>query len=116
VWSNPGTPGSSSHQLYRRAAFEPLLGDTFRVRVEKQTIDLKLVSIVDMKSNAAAITSARTIPTDCFSLRFHAAKALPATATFHNLEHTSLGSFGLFMTQSDAGSGFLLTAIVNHPA
>lgn len=113
LWSNPTKTNS---QLYSRATFEPLVGDTFRVRAGKQTVDLKLVAIADMKSNAAGITTGRTSSTDCFSLRFHATTQLPATATFHNLEHKSLGSFGLFMTQSDAGSGFLHTAVVNHRA
>ncbi|HEY5885998.1 MAG TPA: hypothetical protein VIT88_15025 [Pyrinomonadaceae bacterium] len=116
VPSNNARLRSTSSQFYSRATFEPLVGDTFRVRVDTQTIDLKLVSIADIKSNAAGITTGRTSRMDCFSLRFHASKPLPATATLHNLEHQSLGSFGLFMTQSDAGSGFLQTAIVNHRA
>ncbi len=113
LWSNPTKTNS---QLYSRATFEPLVGDTFRVRAGKQTVDLKLVAIADMKSNAAGITTGRTSSTDCFSLRFHASSHLPVTATFHNLEHKTLGSFGLFMTQSDAGSGFLHTAVVSHRA
>ena len=114
--SNNAILGSTSSQFYSRATFEPLVGDTFRVRVDTHTIDLKLVSVAEMKSNASGITTGKTSRMDCFSLRFHASKPLPATATFHTLEHQSLGSFGLFMTQSDAGSGFLQTAIVNHRA
>lgn len=110
LWSNSASLNASGSQFYSQATFEPLVGDTFRVRVDKQTFDLKLVAVADMKSNASDITTG----TDCFSLRFHASKPLPPTDTFHNLEHKSLGSFGLFMTQSDAGSGFLHTAIVNH--
>lgn len=114
VWSNTAALSSAASQFYSRATFEPLVGDTFRVRVENQMIDLKLVAITDLKSEAAGITTGKTSRTDCFSLRFHASHPLPASATFHNLEHKSLGSFGLFMTQSDAGSGFLHTAIVNR--
>lgn len=116
VRSNNANLGSTFSQFYSRATFEPLVGDTFRVRVDTHTIDLKLVSVAEMKSNASGITTGKTSRMDCVSLRFHASKPLPATATFHTLEHQSLGSFGLFMTQSDAGSGFLQTAIVNHRA
>ena len=111
AWSNHAKTNS---QLYSRATFEPLVGETFRVSVGKQTVALKLVAIADMKSASAGITTGRTSSTDCFSLRFHASAKLPKAATPHNLEHKSLGSFGLFMTQSDAGSGFLHTAIVNN--
>lgn len=113
VRSSNASLGSTFSQFYSRATFEPLVGDIFRVRVDTHTIDLKLVSVAEMKSNASGITTGKT-SMECFSLRFHASKPLPATATFHTLEHHSLGSFGLFMTQSDAGSGFLQTAIVNH--
>lgn len=114
-WSNSqlGT-NSVASQFYSRATFEPHLGDTFRVRVGKQTVDLKLVALSDLNTESTEITAGKTGSTDCFSLRFHASAPLPSSKNFHTLEHKSLGSFGLFMTQSDAGSGFLLTAIVNQ--
>jgi len=114
-WSNNqlGTNTVAS-QLYCRATFEPLLGDTFHIRAGRQTIDLKLVALSDMKTESAEITTGKAGSTDCFSLRFHASAPLPSSSTAHTLEHKSLGSFGLFMTQSEAGSGFLLTAIVNQ--
>ena len=114
VRSNNASLRSTSSQFYSRATFEPLVGDTFRVRSDSQTVDLKLVSVADMQSSAPDITTGRASHMDCFSLRFHASEPLPETTTFHHLEHQSLGSFGLFMTQSDAGSGFLQMAIVNH--
>lgn len=115
-WSNNQLQTNSvASQFYSRATFEPHLGDTFRVRAGDQAVDLKLVALSDMKTESTEITTAKTRATDCFSLRFHASTPLPASAkNVHTLEHKSLGSFGLFMTQSDAGSGFLLTAIVNH--
>ncbi len=36
-------------QLYSREMFEPYVGDTFRVRVGKQVIDLKLVALSNEK-------------------------------------------------------------------
>ena len=105
---------STPSDFYSRATFEPYLGDTFRVRVGQQTVDLKLVALADMKTESAGITTGTTRSTDCFSLRFHASAPLPSSNTVHILEHKSLGSFGLFMTQSEAGSGFLHTAIINN--
>lgn len=90
--------------IYSREMFEPYVGDTFRVRVGKQVVDLKLLALTNVKS-------ART---DCFSMRFQAAKSLPASV--HTLNHNKLGNFDLFMVQSEDGSRFLQTAIVNNLA
>jgi hypothetical protein len=99
---------------YSRAMFERCLGDTFRVRAGKKTIDLKLVGLADLKPSSADITTRRTKRTDCFSLRFHATAPLPAAARTHTLSHNVFDSFDLFMTQSKEGAKFLQTAIVNH--
>lgn len=95
-------------QFYTREMFEPYVGDTFRVRVGKQVVDLKLVAITNEKPASGKIAC-----TDCFSVRFEAMKPLPR-ATLHSLNHSKLGSFDLFMVQSKNGAKFLQTAIVNH--
>lgn len=102
LWSNTSI---NSVQPYSREMFEPYVGDTFQVRVGKQIVDLKLVALENLPPASR---------TDGFSLQFHAAKRLPTTAKFHNLNHKKLGSFDLFMGQSKAGGKFLHTAIVNH--
>ena len=91
-------------QSYSREMFEPYVGDTFRVRVGKQTVDLKLVALTNEKKASC---------TDCFSLRFEATKPLPR-ATMHTLNHSKVGNFDLFMVQSKSGAKYLQTAIVNH--
>lgn len=101
-------------QSYSREMFEPYIGDNFRVRVGKQTIDLKLVALEDMQRASHGITTGRIARTDCFSLRFHTTKRLPATAKIHKLKHRKIGSFDLFMTQSKKGAKFRHTAIVNQ--
>lgn len=106
--------GASRVQLYSRSMFEPYLGDTFRVRVGKQTIGLKLVALTDIKPGSAGITTGKTALTDCFSMRFQASRALPAPAAVHTLDHSALGAFDLFMIQTGEGAGFSQTAIVNH--
>ena len=109
LWSN-----NSPANAYSREMFMPYVGDIFRVRVGKQMVDLKLVALEDIQPAAKGITTGRNVRTDCFSLRFHAAGRLPATAGLHTLKHTKLGSFDLFMIHSKKGAKFQHTAIVNH--
>jgi hypothetical protein len=111
LWSN-NSPNPD--QFYRREMFEPYIGDIFRVRVGKQMVDLKLVTLENVSPASRGITTGKTARTDCFSLRFHATRPLPLTARIHNLNHSKLGSFDLFMTQSKKDGRFLQTAIINH--
>ena len=78
--------------------FEPYVGDTFRVRVGKQIVDLKLVAITNEKPASEKIAC-----TDCFSMRFEAVKPLPR-ATLHTLNHSKLGRFDLFMVRIERQS------------
>lgn len=98
----------AGNQFYTREMFEPYVGDTFRVRVGKQIVDLKLVALTDEKP-----ASEKTTCTDCFSVRFETSKPLPR-ASLHTLNHNKLGNFDLFMVQSKHRAKFLQTAIVNH--
>jgi len=110
----PGSLFSIPDHVYRREMFEPLVGDVFRVRVGKQMVDLKLVALESFSPASRGITTGKIARTDCFSLRFHAATPLPKTNGSHNLNHSKLGSFNLFMVQSKERGKFLQTAIVNH--
>ena len=88
--NNPITSNSAAHnnqtgnQFYTREMFEPYVGDTFRVRVGKQIVDLKLVALTNEKPASGKIGC-----TDCFSMRFEAVKPLPR-ATLHTLNHSKL--------------------------
>jgi hypothetical protein len=99
---------------YSREMFEPYVGDVFRVRVEKQMVDFKLVALDDFQPASHGITTGKIARTDCFSLRFHAARRFRATGGLHSLKHSKLGSFDLFMSHSVEGAKFQHTAIVNH--
>jgi len=110
-WSNNAANPDHS---YRREMFAPYVGDVFRVRVGKQMVDLKLVALEDVSPASRGITTGKTTRTDCFSMQFQATSPLPARARMHNLNHSKLGNFDLFMTQSKKGGKFLQTAIVNH--
>ena len=114
-WSNNSVSSIPAH-TYRREMFEPYVGDVFRVRVGKQMVDLKLVAIENVAPASRGITTGKVARTDCFSMRFHTTTKLPVTARMHNLNHSKLGSFDLFMSQSKEGGKFLQTAIVNHVA
>ena len=111
LWSNNT---SNSHQAYSREMFEPYLGDIFRVRVGKQMVDLKLVALENSEPASPNITTGKIARTDCFSLRFHARTQLPGTGRVHNLKHTQLGGFDLFMIQSKEGATFQHTAVINQ--
>ena len=101
-------------RFYSREMFEPYIGDTFRVHVGKQTVDLKLVALDQVAPAKRGPATRKTARTDCFSMRFHAVKQLSATAGSRQLQHAKLGAFELFTTQSTNGSSFVHTAIVNH--
>lgn len=111
LWSN-NSPNSL--QSYSREMFEPYVGDIFRVRVGKQMIDLKLVALENSEPASSSITTGRIARTDCFSLRFHTRTQLPGNGRVHNLKHTQLGGFDLFMIQSKEGATFRHTAVINH--
>src|SRR3954451_21904388 len=113
LWSN-SSPESNSAHTYRREAFEPYIGDVFRVRIGKQMVDLKLVALENVAPASPGITTGRVARTDCFSMRFQATKPLPTTAGSRNLNHSKLGTFDLFMSESKDCGKFLHTAIVNH--
>lgn len=99
---------------YTREMFAPYIGDVFRVRMGKQMVDLKLASLIDAEPASPGITTGKIARTDSFSLRFYASSPLHSTATIRQLNHPELGTLDLFLSQSEQGSGFLHTAIVNH--
>ena len=101
-------------QSYSREMFEPYVGDIFRVRVGKQMVNLKLVALENSEPASANTTTGKIARTDCFSLRFHASTQLPGTGRVHNLRHTQLGGFDLFMVQSKEGATFRHTAVINQ--
>jgi len=111
VWSN-NSPDPDN--FYRREMFEPYIGDIFHVRVGKQMVNLQLVAIENVSPASRGITTGKVARTDCFSMRFQTTTKLPATGRMHNLNHSKLGSFDLFMNQSKDRGKFLHTAIVNH--
>jgi len=112
-WSNNPVKSTPS-VVYRREMFEPYVGDMFRVRVGKQMVALKLVALENFAPASRGITTGRVTRTDCFSMRFHATTPLPASAQTLHLNHSKLGNFDLFTSQSKNGRMFVHTAVVNH--
>ena len=111
LWSSDS---ANPDHVYRREMFQPYIGDLFHVRVGKKMVDLKLVAIENVSPASRGITTGKVARTDCFSMRFHSRTPLPQTARTHKLNHSKMGSFDLFMSQSKDGGKFLQTVIVNH--
>ena len=105
---------SKPFHAYGRETFEPYVGDVFHVRVGKKTIDLKLMELTTVEPGSTDISAGKTVRTDCFSMKFHASKQLPATANAYHLSHAKLGKFDLFMNQASNGRAFVQIAFVNH--
>lgn len=95
---------------YSRADFEPHVGNIFRLRQGKQTLDLTLVSLTDYQSSRRSRT-AKTQNTECFVLAFRVPKHFSGSWTYQ-LEHPKLGKFDLFMTRN--GDPDQMTAVVNR--
>lgn len=112
LWTNTTNPASA--HSYRREMFAPYVGDVFRVRMGKQTVDLKLVALENAPQPSRGVTTGKVARTDCFSIRFHAATSLPTRSGLQSLNHKELGQFDLFVSQAKNGSQFVLTAIVNQ--
>jgi hypothetical protein len=112
--NSPRSNSQSPVHAYSREMFAPYIGDIFRVRVGKQMVDLKLVALEDFQPASHGITTGKIARTDCFSLRFQAAKQFPAITGLHSLKHSKVGSFDLFMIHSEERARFQHTAIVNR--
>ena len=113
--SNTSSNTSSTHpRSYSREMFEPYVGDVFRVRAGKQTVDLKLVALENSQPVSPGMTTGNIARTDCFSLRFETSKRLSASSKIHNLNHSRIGSFDLFITPSEQSGKFLHTAVINQ--
>ena len=112
-WSNTS---STPFQSYSREMFEPYVGDVFRVRTGKQFVNLKLVALEDSQPVSSGITTGNIARTDCFSLRFETSGRLSASSRIHNLNHSRIGSFDLFMAPSKEAGKFLHTAVINQLA
>src|ERR1051325_7269698 len=87
IWTNNSPKPAHA---YSRDMFGPYVGDVFRVRVGKQTVDLNLVALEVFQPGSHGITPGKIPRTDCFSLRFHAARRFPATTGLHSLKHNRL--------------------------
>ena len=97
---------------YSRASFEPYVGTSFKVRIGENSVNLKLIDLVDYKAS-----SKRQMPvtgTESFVLAFRAPKSLSHRSTTQKLEHPALGKFDLFMTGSKDRGRILYTAVINR--
>ena len=86
------------------AAFEPLVGDRFRVTGEDSSHDVTLTGITGPRGAAATATE--------FALVFAAARSLDARSGIHRIEHTT-GRVDAFLAPVGA-AGTELEVVVNR--
>jgi hypothetical protein len=108
------TPNSRGRLVfnYSRANFEPHIGGTFKVRLGEDSVNLKLIDLVDYKTRLG-----RQMPstgTESFVLAFRAPKMLSYHSATQKLEHPALGKFDLFMTGSKERGRIFYTAVINR--
>jgi hypothetical protein len=96
---------------YSRANFEPHVGSSFRLRVGKDSVNLKLVDLVDYKARSGFPMPTGT---ESFVLAFRAPKTLSHHSATQKLEHAALGKFDLFMTGSKDRGRIFYTAVINR--
>ena len=106
---------------YTQATFEPYLNGIFVAAGSRtRTVELQLVEIRGYTPPSgtlllgALITARAQRRTDCFTLLFRSAAPLSELTTIHKLEHSALGSFDLFMTESVGRGGYFYEAVINH--
>ena len=90
--------------LYRftRETFEPYVGGYFEaLGARGEKIALKLVKIETPEFKSPT----RSVPTECFSLKFEAEAPLPRFKNIHQIQHGALGDFNLFLTRRDGDNG-----------
>jgi hypothetical protein len=114
---------------YTKATFEPYVGGTFSGRGVGKRVSLTLVSVRDQRAATAGPTSNTTKTpvnqapithksraTETFTLVFSATEPLSDLSTIHQLEHTALGKFSLFLVHSEDEKGkHFYEAVISRP-
>ena len=81
---------------FTKAAFDPYVGTTFRVKAGAASVDLRLSKITDLK--AIARIPSRIAGRESFSLLFKGSSKAPLmTQDTRVMEHQRLGKFSLFL-------------------
>ena len=111
--SSPGAPRKIRRGLlgyYRKSAFEPYVGSTFRVNTGwGRTIDLTLANVSEYRPHPdTRITLAEQPETESFSLLFKSSERLPEFSAIHSLDHDALGRFDLFLGYNKLEDGTIL--------
>ncbi len=99
---------------YSRANFEPNVGSIFRTSFGKGHVNLKLVKLTGGLPRFGALKTGQIGDTESFVLAFQGPSNRSAASTIHQLEHSTLGRFDLFMTRSEDRGRIFYTAIVNR--
>ena len=103
--------------MFTRATFDPYVGGVFQAPDARgRMVNLTLLSATSNKPSAdTEISTGKALETDCFSLMFKAARALPESTSIYQVSHPALGKFDLFLTpHSQAGGVVGYEAVFNH--
>ena len=102
---------------FTEATFRPYINGYFQApNARGELVSLKLLSVTGYKpkpgSMVATASSARQ--TQSFSVMFQSSERLPPFTSIHNVQHPSLGKFGLFLTPREKDGEFYYEAVFNH--
>ncbi|MEP6819614.1 MAG: hypothetical protein ABJA18_08775 [bacterium] len=103
--------------MFTRATFDPYVGGIFQTPDARGgMVSLTLLSATsNTPLDSLKLSTATARETDCFSLMFKAARALPESRSIHQISHPALGKFNLFLTpRQQAGGGMGYEAVFNH--
>ncbi len=128
----PQEAKSERNFYFTKSTFDPYLESSFRVQLGRKVTELRLVKVADCTPGASQTaqatrrtTTAKTATkssatnanpdSQCFLLVFSAAEQLSQFQTIFPIEHDALGSFSLFLVETeDADGSFYYTATYNH--
>jgi hypothetical protein len=106
----------SSLFTFKREAFQPYVGGTFRVRAGAQAVDMTLTKVRDhvLSARGKRLTK-KARQSDSFALVFSSSEKLTDLTSIYDVEHAALGSFALFLTRRDGPGGtYFYEAVFNH--
>ncbi|HEV2706677.1 MAG TPA: hypothetical protein VGV59_12190 [Pyrinomonadaceae bacterium] len=102
---------------FTKNTFDKHIDSVFRVQLGRKVTELKLIKVQDCTAGAGQTTRATSSSADsqCFLLVFSSAEPLSPLQTIFPMEHGALGSFSIFLVETEDERGRLYyTATYNH--
>jgi hypothetical protein len=113
----PLPTGSTPNPVFAlgKSTFSSYLNTTFQIRRnDTEVIDAKLIKVADAGPDKGRKAD-QAAGKECFSLVFHTSGNQTFKQNTYMIEHSTLGTFPLFLTHSSDGrGGQIYEAIINH--